>query len=323
MSERPDTEGINIHSDSEVAHIYIDFEIDDVSLLVDRPMELFSSCLRSMLISSPGKILAVVDFASIEARVLAWLAGQQDLVRQFVNGDDTYKHMAASIFGVHYNDVTGDQRFVGKTAVLGCGYGLGADGFLNNIQSLGGDISRKLAAKTVKAYRAKNQKIVSAWYDLDRCVREAIAFPGKIFSAFLCKIQTQTYKRTKYLLIRLPSSRTLVYVEPAVRGDDNQVSYLGSDQKSGAWWYISTYGGKLVENIVQAVARDIMCDAMLRVENTPGFDMLLTVHDELVAEVDEDTADLQRFVDIVKEVPPWASGCPIDAEGWVGKRYRK
>lgn len=306
----------------EMSGFLLSMGAEDVGLIADRPMALFSSCLRSMLVASEGKVLAVVDFASIEARILAWMAGQKDLVRQFFDGEDAYRHMAATIFNVPYGEISGDQRTVGKVAVLGCGYGLGAIGFMGHISGYGMEVNEPLAVKTVKAYRRKNSRIVGSWYALEDAVRSAIKWPGRTFSAFMCKVRVQTFQGRRYMAVRLPSERTLVYVDPRISIHD-EVTYKGVDQKTSVWSEVATYGGKLVENVVQAVARDILADAMLRVEAHPSYDMLLTVHDELISEADPEDADLQEFTDLVRETPDWAQGCPIDAEGWIGERYRK
>jgi DNA polymerase bacteriophage-type len=291
------------------------FTVEDLKTIFDKPMEAFSSLVRSMIVSRAGKVLYVADFSNIEGRVLAWMAGQMDVVKQFASGDDLYKHMAATIFGVLYEEVDDDQRFVGKQAVLGCGYGMGGDKFLITCIGYGRDIGIELAKKSVKIYRKKNDKIVKAWYAVEAAAKEAVRNPGVSFEAMKCEF----VMRGGYLMIYLPSRRPLLYRNPRIR--DDKLSYEGLDQTTGQWVKVSTYGGKLVENIVQAASRDIMVDAMLEAEDQ-GFEIDMTVHDELVAE-HERTDLLEDFIRILRTVPEWAAGCPIDAQGWVGERYRK
>lgn len=288
----------------------------DIEMMVDDPMELFSSLIRSMIVADAGHRLLVSDFSNIEGRVNAWMAGQKDLIRQFATGDDVYKHMAATIFGVAYDQVTGDQRFVGKQAVLGCGYGMGAQKFLDTCLGFGRDIGFELAQKTVKTFRRKNYKIVRGWYDVEEAAREAIRSPGLTLKAFMCVFRVQG----DYLFIKLPSGRVLSYYQP--RLTDGRISYMGEDSFTRKWKRVETYGGKLVENIVQAVSRDLMVHAMLKIEAF-GYQMLTTVHDELIATAPIGFGSIAHFEELMSSAPDWADGCPIGVEGWEGERYRK
>lgn len=309
----------------EIAPHLKHFDVQDCRTLFDKPMEAFSSALRSMVVAGDGYDLYVTDFSNIEGRVLAWMAKQKDLVRQFASGDDVYKHMAATIFSTRYELVDDDQRFVGKQAVLGCGYQMGGDKFHTTCLGYGRDIGLPLAHKTVRTYRQKNKRIRSSWYEVQEAVEMAINHPGKISEAFMCKFRVQTFKdvdgnKKKFMLIKLPSGRTLTYESPRIVHGD--VCYMGVDQFTNKWAELRSYGGKFCENIVQAVARDIMADAMLLVE-TKGYRMLMTVHDELVADRQKGHGSIEEFNRLIKKVPPWAKGCPIDVEGWTGPVYRK
>lgn len=290
--------------------------LEDIELAFDDPMELFSSLIRSMILADAGHRLLVSDFSNIEGRVNAWMAGQKDLIRQFASGDDVYKHMAATIFGVTYDEVTKDQRFVGKQAVLGCGYGMGAQKFLDTCLGYGRDIGFELAQKTVTTFRRKNRKIVQGWYDVETAAREAIRAPGLTLEAFKCVFRVQG----DYLFIKLPSGRVLSYFKP--RLTDGRITYMGEDSFTRKWKRVETYGGKLVENIVQAVSRDLMVHAMLKIE-AAGYAMLTTVHDELVATAPIGFGSIGEFEALMSDAPDWADGCPIAVEGWEGERYRK
>lgn len=306
----------NYKKTHEVAPFIRWLQIIDILMLYDDPMEAFSSMIRSMIVSKKGKVLFVSDFANIEGRVLVWMAGQLDVMKQFARGDDVYKHMAAVIFSVAYEEVDDDQRFVGKQAVLGCGYGMGGPKFRTTCIGYGRDIGDELALLTVQTYRKKNRRVVSAWYDVERAAKEAIRRPGLTTESFKCRFKVEG----DFLLIQLPSRRCLAYYKPRIL--DDRITYMGIDAFSNQWVRLETYGGKLVENIVQAVARDILVHAMLAVEEA-GYEMLTTIHDELVATADEGFGSLHEFEKIMATPPDWAEDCPIAVEGWTGKRYRK
>lgn len=289
---------------------------EDFLLIFDKPMEAFSSLIRSMIVAPKGKIFFAADFANIEGRVLAWMAGQNDVVAQFASGDDLYKHMAASIFGVPYHKVDDFQRFVGKQAVLGCGYGMGAPKFLDTCIGYGQDIGLKTAKLAVTTYRKRNHMVVKFWYAVEEAAMNAIRQPGTVF-----KVRDVAYVvKDGYLWCRLPGKRTLAYKDPQIR--DGSITYMGVDQTTSQWGRQHTYGGKLVENIVQAVSRDILVEAMLRAEEA-GYEVAMTVHDEVVALSDSHSASVDHFVQILCVVPQWARGCPVAAAGWSGPRYKK
>lgn len=300
----------------EVAEFARWLTLDDFIVLYGNPMEAFSSMIRSMIVAAEGHELFVSDFANIEGRVLVWMAGQKNTLKQFAANDDVYKHMAAVIFHTTYDDVTKDQRFVGKQAVLGCGYGMGGPKFLDTCLGYGQDIGIDLATKAVKAWRKTNNKVVKSWYDLEGAAKQAIRNPGKTTYAFKCKIRMEG----KNLYIQLPSKRPLCYVDAKVVGD--RITYMGVDQFTGQWVRQETYGGKLVENVVQAVARDFLVAAMIRIEKA-GYEMLTTIHDELVATREIGEGNIEEFDRIMAESPPWGEGCPTAVEGFVAQRYRK
>jgi DNA polymerase len=306
----------NYSGTHEVAWFIRWLGMEDLLMLYDDPMELFSSMIRSMIIAEDGFHLFVSDFSNIEGRVLVWMAGQKDVMAQFARGDDVYKHMAAVIFSVSYDEVTGDQRFVGKQAVLGCGYGMGGSKFRDTCLGYGRDIGEDLAFTTVKTYRKKNSKVVSGWYNVERAAKEAIRRPGVTTETFKCRFRVEG----DFLFIQLPSKRCLAYYKPRIL--DDRITYMGVDGFTGQWVRQETYGGKLVENIVQAVARDILVHSMLAVEEA-GYTMLTTIHDELVATARKGFWSLHEFEKIMATPPDWGEDCPIAVEGWVGERYRK
>lgn len=274
-----------------------------------------------MHVSDPPTLVCA-DFSQIEARVIAWLAGQQDILEVFASGKDVYVHTAARIGS--------SSRQLGKVCVLGLAYGMGPVKFILTAASYGLTIDEVFADETVRAWREANSKIVDFWYDLDDAFRAAIqAPPGSKFGVGPRNLTVE--RGHKAVFIRLPSGRRLVYrnarLEPNPKSfhrSKTDIVFDGVQQMSHAWGPIRTYGGKLAENVTQAVARDILAYVMLKLDEY-GVDLRLTVHDEIIAvcqlSVAQHTLDL-----ILKEMrtaPPWAPGFPSWAEGWFGERYRK
>jgi DNA polymerase len=295
------------------------------------PTSTIANMLRGFIVGP----LIVGDLSQIEARGLNWLAGQQDTVELFATGGDPYCAMASRIYGRPISKKHDpDERFMGKQAVLGAGYGLGAGGFqymLDDIYDRQIDI--EFAQQVVDAYRAASPKVTAFWKRLNdgfmhvvRSRRERVQVTGNIAMG-MTKVGGKDYA-----FIELPSGRKLYYAEPRIvlktprwKGAEPRevVEYWGRDlKKGGAWCRVTTYGGKLAENVTQAFSRDVIAFGMLNLRDA-GFHLNGTVHDELIAE-DEPTAEnVKRFHDILVQVPEWAPGLPLEAEVFAGARYRK
>lgn len=188
-----------------------------------------------------------------------------------------------------------------------------------------------LASMAIKAYREKYCTVTKLWKDVEEAAKNAIRNPEKRFECCCTgeKVLWGIDAKKEFLVCRLPSGRHLRYYKPFLKtitkkwgGEGEEIHFMGEDSTTHQWSEQKTYGGKLVENITQAVARDIMAKGMLNCERG-GFPVILTVHDELVAEVEKRRANLELFLDLMCDLSPWAAGCPITAEGWVGERYRK
>ncbi|MBT5303827.1 MAG: XRE family transcriptional regulator [Candidatus Scalindua sp.] len=298
-------------------------DLETLKFLYPNVMDAMSSCVRGALVAGPGKDLLVVDFASIEARVLAWVAGEEGSLNEFRTGEDSYVKMAEAIFNT--TEITKDMRFVGKTAVLGCGYGMGWKIFQASCASMGQEVSEKLARKAVDAFRKKNAKIKKLWYSVENAAKYAISYPNEWMLNWK--------KEGDFLYYKLPSGRKLAYHHPKIERKEkfdqmqDVLTFMGVSM-GNHYTRQDVWGGTLVENIVQAIARDLLAEAMLRVEKA-GYKVVLHVHDEIVAEVPEETnllmgeQILKDFTNLITTLPDWAKGCPIEAEGWRGKRYRK
>lgn len=274
---------------------------------------LASDLLRSMLIADEGNRLMFADYSAIEARVLAWVAGQRDLVETFRKGGDVYKEMASAIYNVSVDSVTDGQRQVGKMAILGCGYGMGGKRFAEQCATMGIRVDEDEAKRIVAVYREKNNRIAQYWRDVENDFVEMVKDAGRVGSVKL----------------PLPSGRLLTYHNPRIiqretpwgaMRDTAQVDTLNSVTRQ--WTSQIIWGGLLTENVVQATARDLMATAMMALE-LKGYNVILSVHDEIICEVPDDFGSLDEMIDIMTQVPAWAEGCPINAEGKEGKRYRK
>lgn len=285
-------------------------------------LSIVSSCLRGCLAAPKGKTFVVVDFSQIEARVLAWEAGQKDILDVFASGEDVYTYDAKQIGS--------DSRPLGKVCRLGLGFGMGGPKFQETANSapyfLG--LSMDFSKDAVQGWRKANPYIVGFWYDCQDAAIKAVQSKHNELRPKIYNVGKVDYAMMgDNLVCKLPSGRYLVYRDAMVETDEMgrpRLTYMGVNQFTRKWERQDTWGGKLVENITQAIARDLMVEALMRVWNE-GFQVLLTVHDELIVECPETNpknqlADIERLIRIN---PDWALDLPTDCDGWVGPRYRK
>lgn len=287
-------------------------------------MEALAGALRGTIVASPGTTLFVADYASIEARVVMWLAGDEAALDLFRSGADIYKEMAGEIYAIKPEAVDKDQRQVGKFAILGLGFQMGASKFQGTCASFGVSIEDAFAQRVVEAYRAKFWRVRNMWDDQNNAAIKAVHFGAPVRCGKMVWL-----KEGNFLFCVLPSGRRLSYPFPQVRMRETPwgeprpaLTFMGMNPYTRKWERQSTYGGSLVENQTQAVARDIMAEAMLRVEATGIYTPILTVHDEIIAEGPL-AGDVHEFEQLLTTLPKWAKGCPIGAEGWKGNRYHK
>ena len=292
-------------------------------------MTLLSHALRGMIIPTPGRKLMVADYAAIEARVLLWLADDEEALEVFRRGDCIYMAMATEIYGRLIDDKVkyANERQMGKQAVLGLGYQMGAKKFQATLaEKWGIFIELDFAQRIVDAYRAKFWRVKKMWWDQEAAAIAAVKNPGRTFRC------GKVYWRVidGFLHCKLPSGRLLGYCDPQVHkrktpwgAERDALTYMGVDPYTKKWRRQDTYGGMLVENITQATARDLMADAMLRCHQDGTYDVILSVHDELLAECDEGVGSVKDFEAAMAHTEDWAAGCPVTAEGWTGYRYKK
>lgn len=298
-------------------------------------MEWLSHGLRGAIIPSEGKLLYVADFAGIEARVLLWLADDQEALQTFLDGSDLYCDFASEVYG--YPCISKKthpvERVLGKTGVLGLGYQMGAAKFVDTAAKLAQMvITEEFSQKVVDAYREKFWRVKQLWYDQEDAAIRATLKPGSLQSCGYIEWQV----RGRFLYATLPSGRHLAYPDAQIRerqtpwgATKSALTYMGTDPYTRKWTRQTSYGGLLVENLTQAVARDLMAEALVRCDASGIYTPILSVHDELLAEgpFSDDSVLLasrvRDFEQLMAACPVWADGCPIAAEGWAGVRYHK
>lgn len=315
------------HIEDIVAHLE---DRDYIDVMYGPVLDAMADTLRGMITAGPGKDLMAMDFSAIEARVLAWLAGEESVLEIFRTHGKIYEHAAAGIYRKAIDAVTKDERQIGKVAVLALGYGGGVGAFQSMARVYGVHVEDDRADQIKTAWRKAHPRIVRYWGDLESAAIEAIRNRGPVRAGH--KGREVTFVRSgSALWARLPSKRVLCYMFPSVRptttpwGDTKPAMYFMSENSvTRKWEETTTYGGSLAENITQAVARDLLAEALPRLEAN-GFEVVFHAHDEAVVEVDAKAGKdaLRQAEELMAVQPAWASGLPLAAEGWRGKRYRK
>lgn len=289
-----------------------DMKVDDVCKLI-------SVMVRAAVVSPKGKSLIPNDFSAIEARVLAWLAGEEWRLDEFKAGNDIYIASYSRMFNVPVDKVGRDDRQIGKVAELALGY-QGSEGAMATM-----DKKNKIPAADripiVKAWREASPRIAKLWRQVENSAKAAVEQKKPV--TLRLPYTSLTFKYHKgYLLIYLPSGRFLSYY--GARVERGKLVYYGQAGERGGWVKTPTYGGSLVENIVQAIARDILADSMYRME-AEDIDIVLHVHDEVVAEAwDDEAQEVIKVMDnIMRRMPHWAKGLPMGSSGFISKFYKK
>lgn len=302
-------------------------EIELIKMWYDKnPMKVFASCVRGMLIAREGRDLLFADYSAIEARIVAWLASQMDMLKIFATHGLAYEYTAAKIYN-HSLDIEflktmkkdhEFKRFLGKIAVLALGYQGGRAAFVKMSEQFGAKISGEQAEQIKWDWRESNPQIVDMWEDVQDAARNAIESPGEIFKANRLMFRVQG----DYLYMRVPSGRKLAYYKPQIKNEE--IRYMGIDTYTRQYTLCKTYGGKLVQNAAEAIARDLMVNGMLKLNSLKGkYPIIGTVHDEIITEPKENSGSVEEVCQIMCDKPSWAEGLPIRAVGDRTKRYRK
>ena len=288
-----------------------------LAALYDSVPEVLAQCVRTAFIPAPGYKFVVADFSAIEARVIAWLAGEQWRMEAFAAGKDIYCASASQMFGVpvEKHGVNGHLRQKGKIAELALGYG-GSVGALTAMGALDMGLTEEELDPLVKAWRAANPNITKLWWAVDKAAKTAVK------ERTTASTHGLSFKyQGGMLYITLPSGRQLSYVSPRMgenRFGGESVTYMGTDMTKH-WSRIESYGPKFVENIVQGISRDILCHAM---EKLRDYRIVAHVHDEVIIECPPETT-IKEVCDLMATVPPWAEGLILRADGYECPYYQK
>ena len=306
-------------SESEIDQAIVALKKREPTAIDGEVMDTLASCLRAMLIASDDCRFIAADYSSIEARVLAWLAGHDAVLKTFEDGKDLYKATASTMYSVDYDDVTSEQRFVGKVATLALGYQGGVRAFQKMAEAYGSTVTESQAQKIRDDWREANAPIVKMWGQTERAARSAISYKSEHAAA------RGSFKMVNGdLLFKLPSGRVLSFPGAKLQSGDRglDIIYSGMNNHTHRWSDIKGYGGSFVQSITQAVARDILAEAILRLEDA-GYPVVLHVHDEIVADVPNGHGSLAEFEKLMCQLPDWAHGIPITAAGYESRRYKK
>lgn len=305
-------------------------KLDNLRLIYGSVPDTLSQLIRTAFVASDGNVLIDADFSAIEARVISWLAGEQWRLEVFKTHGKIYEASASQMFGVPIERIKkGNPEYAlrqkGKVAELALGYQGGA-GALINMGALDMGIPEDDLPDIVQRWRDTNKRICDLWYKMNSAAVEAISTGCSVgVGRLLVSCEYDAAHEVEYLTVLLPSGRKLYYNSPQI-GENKwggpSISYMGMDQTTKKWKRIETYGGKLVENCVQAVARDCLAQAIENLEKD-GLPVVFHIHDEVVIDCRADTATLDDVVNIMSRPIPWAPGLPLNADGWVGGFFKK
>jgi DNA polymerase len=296
-----------------------------LDLLFESVPEVLSQLIRTALIPSKGHRFIVTDFSAIEARIIAWLAGEKWVLDTFKGHGKIYEMTASRMFGVPLERITKgnpeyELRQKGKVAVLACGY-QGSTGALIAMGALNMGLTEDELPEIVSSWRKSNPNIVKLWKNIEdaaiTAVKERVVVKMQYGLKFIYK--------SGILFMTLPSGRSLAYVRPRIGIDERfkkeQLSYEGIDA-GNQWGRIPTYGGKLTENCIQAIARDCLAVAMLRLDEA-GYKIAFHVHDEVILDVPNGFGSLEEVEKIMGQSIPWAPDLPLKAEAFETDYYKK
>ena len=297
-------------------------KFDEIEFLYDSIPDTLSQLIRTAFIPREGNRFMVADFSAIEARVIAWLAGEKWRIDVFNTHGKIYEASASQMFKVPIESIKKGSplRQKGKIAELALGYG-GSVGALTVMGALKMGVEEDELQGLVNVWRNSNVNITKFWWDCDKAAKKAINERTTVCMQFGIKFIYQP----GVLFIQLPSGRKLAYVRPAI--EDGKfgkpvVTYEGMEQTTKQWVTLETYGPKIVENIVQAVARDCLAEAMFKVE-AAGYPIVMHVHDEIIMDVPKDYGSMEAVNNIFGETIEWAPGLPLKADGYTCSYYMK
>jgi DNA polymerase len=312
-----------------VREIITDESLEGLKMVTDRPLEAISQCLRSIVSAPEGKELIAADFSSIEARGVAWYAGQEDVLAWLHAGKDVYVETA--------NSIESDNRQLGKVCTLALGFGMGPLKFHAEAAKYGIALELKEARRIQRAWRNNNDRIVEFWHNLENATRKAIVEHGKIQSVGPLRI----WCTSGCLLVRLPSGRVMRYWKPSIKRLErtiktvdecgeivdmkmmvDEIRYMTVSKNKTTMQLDTLYGGKIADHVTQALARDLLALAVERVEEIDPYEVVIHVHDSVGAEVPKGQGSVEQFCAVMNQVPDWAEGMPVATEGYRDRYFR-
>ena len=305
---------------------------DALQLIFGSVPDTLSQLIRTAFVASSGHTLVDADFSAIEARVIAWLAGEEWVLEVFRTHGKIYEATASQMFSIPFESIKKGNpeysyRQKGKVATLALGY-QGGTGSLISMGALRNGLTEDELPDIVERWRRANPAIVQFWYTVEAAAKEAIN-TGRHIELWNGRLafarEMDPANELDFLTIRLPNGRKLYYAKPHMstnRFGRPSLGYWGMDQTTKKWSRLETYGGKLAENITQAVARDCLAEAIERLEEA-GYPVVFHIHDEVVIDAGPDKDDLADVVRIMSQVPLWAEGLPLNAEGWTNEFFKK
>ena len=302
----------------------LDGDVELIEMGYGNVPDVLSQLIRTAFIAPEGKTLAVCDFSAIEARVIAWMAGEEWVLEVFRNGGDIYCATASNMFKVpvEKHGQNSHLRQKGKIAVLALGYGGGVDA----LDKMGGQrqgLSRDEEADIVRKWREANPNIVAFWRQLEAAAKQVCVTKQTLHVGTLTLAMHGTT-----MTIALPSGRLISYpdMQPCTNRFGNaSLKYRGVNQETHKWGWIETYGGKLTENVIQATARDCLAETMTEISDSLHLPIIFHVHDEIISEIDTDCQDEQMAAikDAFAKTPSWAPGLPLNGAGYITPYYKK
>ncbi len=301
---------------------------DALQVLYGSAQSTLSQLIRTAFVPSSGNLFVDADFSAIEARVIAWLSGEQWRLNVFRTHGKIYEASAAAMFGVPIETIAKGKenyglRAKGKVSELALGYS-GGSGALIHMGALRMGLTEDELPDIVRRWRGSNRCIVRLWHEVENAALETLR-TGRASYAGKCSFALESDGKLRFLTITLPSGRKLFYARPFLtqnRFGNESMGYYGMNQQTKKWCELETYGGKLVENITQAVARDCLALNIERLE-AAGFPIVFHVHDEVVIDVERERADLSTVTKIMSQPPEWAKDLPLSADGWIGEYFTK
>lgn len=305
-------------------------QLDALRLTYGSVTSTLSALIRTVFVAAPGKTFIDADFSAIEARVIAWLAGEEWVLEVFRTHGKIYEATASQMFSIPFDRIKKGNpeysyRAKGKVATLALGY-QGGSGALINMGALRNGLTEDELPDIVDRWRRSNPAIVNFWYQVEAAALVAIQ-EGRSSTVGCVTISRECDPGNglDFMTIKLPSGRKLYYASPHMgvnRFGKPSICYKGQNQTTKKWETLETYGGKLVENITQAVARDCLFYSIEQLQ-AAGYRIVFDIHDEVVIEAPAGLADLDRVVEIMSQPIPWAPGLPLNADGWVDGYFKK